>query len=184
MVQSEMGTSGRGAASLTVNNAIEDLHPVAVIMVGIAFGLRPDKQKLGEILVSKQLVSYEPGKVKGRKVIHRGDRVTCSTALLDKFRSGDLDWRGAKAHFGLMLSGEKLIDDLPFRDRLLAAEPEAGGVEMEGAGLYAAASDARADWILVKAICDWADGNKHDGAQPEAARNAAAFVLHVIQHGG
>jgi hypothetical protein len=40
------------------------------------------------------------------------------------------------------------------------------------------------DWILVKAICDWANGNKNDKAQPLAARNAAQFVLHVLQLGG
>jgi hypothetical protein len=40
------------------------------------------------------------------------------------------------------------------------------------------------DWILVKAICDWADGQKeHDrpARQKLAAKNAARFVLHVLQ---
>ncbi len=55
---------------------------------------------------------------------------------------------------------------------------------MEGAGLYVAAHDAKVDWILVKAICDWADGNKDDTAQALAARNAAEFVLHVLNLGG
>ncbi len=55
---------------------------------------------------------------------------------------------------------------------------------MEGAGLYAAASDAKVDWILIKAICDWADGNKDNKAQPIAASNAVNFVLHVISHVG
>jgi hypothetical protein len=55
---------------------------------------------------------------------------------------------------------------------------------MEGAGLYAAARDAKVDWILVKAICDWADGNKgadKDARQATAARNAAQFVLHTLK---
>lgn len=80
-------------------------------------------------------------------------------------------------HFGLVLSGEKLIDSLAYKKRLLALEPEAVGGEMEGAGLYAAANDAGVDWILVKAICDWADGTKNSAAQPQAARNAAELVL-------
>jgi hypothetical protein len=37
---------------------------------------------------------------------------------------------------------------------------------------------------LVKAICDWADGTKNDNVQSQAARNAAQFVLHVLQLGG
>jgi nucleoside phosphorylase len=183
MAQSEMGTATPGGALLTVRQAIEDLHPAAVIMVGIAFGLRPDYQHMGDILVAQQLMSYEPGKQKGR-FIPRGDRVTVSSALLGKFRSGDLDWDGAPVHFGLMLSGEKLVNDPTFRDRLLELEPEAIGGEMEGYGLYVAAGEAKVDWILVKAICDWADGNKDDKSQPLAAQNAAGFVSHVLQQGG
>ena len=134
MVQSEMGTSGPGAALLTVYKAIDALSPVAVIMVGIAFGTRPEKQQPGDILVSRQIQAYEPQKVTGENPVPRGDRVTASTYLLDKFRSGDLDWQGAPVHFGLILSGEKLIIDKNFRDRLLQLEPEAIGGEMEGAG--------------------------------------------------
>lgn len=96
MVQFEMGTVGPGAALLTTRNTIDDLTPTAVIMVGIAFGANPDKQQLGDILVSKQIQVYEPQKVKaGRRPIPRGDRVTASPRLLNKFRSGDLDWKGA-----------------------------------------------------------------------------------------
>jgi nucleoside phosphorylase len=90
----------------------------------------------------------------------------------------------AGVHIGLMLSGEKLIADEKLRSRLQKMEPEAIGGDMEGVGLYAAASEAKVDWILVKAICDWADGSKNDAAQPLAARNAADFVRHVIELGG
>ena len=114
----------------------------------------------------------------------RGDKVTASERWLDRFRSGDIDWQGAKRHFGLVLSGEKLINDPKFRKSLLKFEPEAIGGEMEGAGLYAAARDAKVDRILVKAICDWADGNKNDDAQELAARNAAQFIHHVLRLGG
>jgi hypothetical protein len=57
---------------------------------------------------------------------------------------------------------------------------------MEGAGLYAAAQRARVDWILVKAICDWAEhkGRSKRQRQLLAAQNAASFVLHVIRQGG
>lgn len=190
MVQSEMGTGGPGGSTLTVHKAIEALLPTAVIMVGIAFGLKPkdDKhpndQEFGHILVSKQIMAYEPQKIKGEKIIPRGDRVTCSTWLLGKFRDGDIDWPGAKVWFGLVLSGEKLVANKAFRSELLAIEPEAVGGDMEGAGLYSAASDAKTDWILVKGICDWADETKHDDFQHQAAQNAAEYVYHVIGLGG
>jgi len=218
MVQSEMGIAGLGAALLTVQKGIEALDPAAVIMVGIAFGVNPKQQRIGDVLVAGQLLVYEPqwvGQAKtGTLVLRpRGDRSAASSRLLDKFRSGVLDWRhpdpGAapqtaatseasqpastraeappQVHFGLILSGEKLIDNQDFRDQLLLIEPEAIGGEMEGAGLYVAAHDRKVDWILVKAICDWADGNKarnRKQRQQLAARNAAEFVFHVLQLGG
>jgi nucleoside phosphorylase len=185
MVQSEMGTTTPGGALLTVRKAIQDLQPQAVIMCGIAFGLHPDKQQLGDILVARQLQHYEPQKVDLKQgQIPRGDRATSAERLLDRFRSGDIDWRGASTHFGLVLSGEKLVNEPTFRDWLLKTEPEAVGGEMEGAGLYVATREAKVDWILVKAICDWADGTKNKDAQSQAARNAAQFVLHVLQLGG
>jgi hypothetical protein len=89
-----------------------------------------------------------------------------------------------KVCFGLILSGEKLVDNIDFRGQLREFEPEAIGGEMEGAGLYVACQDARVDWVLVKSICDWADGRKDqskDELQRNAAHNAASFVLHVLQ---
>src|SRR5579863_2033891 len=43
MVQCEIGTCGLAGATLVVYDGIKDLSPSAVIMVGIAFGLIPDK---------------------------------------------------------------------------------------------------------------------------------------------
>lgn len=184
MVQSEMGTATPGGALMTVHQAIQDLHPRAVILCGIAYGLRPDRQKPGDILIAKQIAYYEPQKVDIQHgQIPRGDRTTTSERLLDRFRSAELDWKGAPTHFGLVLSGEKLINDPDFRNWLIETEPEAIGGEMEGAGLYTAARNAKVDWILVKAVCDWADGKKDDAGQVFAANNAAQFVLHVLQLG-
>ena len=76
------------------------------------------------------------------------------------------------------------MDNLDFREQLRGFEPEAIGGEMEGAGLYVACQDQKVDWILVKAICDWADGHKaqdKDDHQQTAAANAAAFVLYALQ---
>ena len=185
MVQSEMGTATPGGALLTVRQAIQDLQPQAIVMCGIAYGLHPDKQRMGDILIARQLHYYEPQKVDiQRGQMPRGDRVTTTGRLLDRCRSVDLDWKGAKTHFGLVLSGEKLVNNPIFRDWLVENEPEAIGGEMEGTGLYVAARDANVDWIIVKAICDWADGTKNDKSQKLAARNAAQFVRQVLGLGG
>jgi nucleoside phosphorylase len=192
MVRSEMGAGGPSGSILTVSEGITELSPSSVIMVGIAFGVDPDKQQIGDILVSKQMLPYElqrigTGTDDELVIIPRGDRPSASPRLLDRFRDAELRWDGPKVRFGLVLSGEKLVDNLDFRNQLCKLGPEAIGGEMEGAGLYAAASLHKVDWILVKAVCDWADGKKHENKgqrQEEAARNAASFTIHVIEQGG
>nr|BBH93256.1 hypothetical protein KTA_14550 [Thermogemmatispora argillosa] len=192
LVRTQMGALGPGGATLAVSEAISKLRPKAVIMVGIAFGLRPDEQQLGDILVSQQLMSYEPQRVgvgAGGKmlVIPRGDRATASPRLLNRFQDLGLDWTEAKPHFGLLLSGEKLVDHPSLLKRLRDMAPEAIGGEMEGAGLYAVAMRENCEWIVVKAICDWGDGHKRENKaenQRRAAENAARFVLTVLGRGG
>lgn len=116
----------------------------------------------------------------------RGVRVEASTRLLKMARASVHDWAG-HVDFGLLLSGDKLINNRQFRDALLKLEPEALGGEMEGAGVYAAAQSFHTDWIIIKAICDWADGKKDEHKKErrdEAARNAVAFTFHVLGKGG
>jgi nucleoside phosphorylase len=192
MLRSEMGVSGPSGAISSILDAITDLSPSAVIMVGIAFGVDQGAQRIGDVLVSRQISYYEPQRVgtdaNGKPAEKaRGDRVSAAPRLLDRFRDGELRWTQSNVRVGLILSGEKLVDNLDFRSRLLQVEPEAIGGEMEGAGLYSAAYRKKVDWIVVKAICDWADGKKSDNKernQQIAAQNAAAFTIFVMEQGG
>ena len=184
LVLSEMGAGGLGGSQQSVGKAIAEIRPLAVVMVGIAFGMSEEHQAIGDILVSENLRLYELQRA-GTEIILRGDRPHASPRLLDAFRNNAyLHWHGADVRFGCVLTGEKLVDNLDFREQLRRFEPEAVGGEMEGAGLYTACQDAKVDWLLIKAICDWADGNKEVDRQPRqqlAASNAAAFVLHTLQ---
>jgi nucleoside phosphorylase len=196
-----MGSGTPGGALSAIGRAIDTLKPGAVVMVGIAFGVNPRQQRIGDVLVARQLSLYDLQRVgtgaEGQfEIVLRGDRPSAPGSLLEQFRHGALGWpptpqdaggQPPRVHFGLVLSGDKLIDHQDFSGQLLRFEREAIGGEMEGAGLYIAASERRVDWMLVKAICDWADGKKgrnKDQHQEHAARNAAQFTLHTIQQGG
>lgn len=191
LVRSEMGSDGVGAAVTTVRDAIAEVRPAAIVMLGLAFGVEPTRQSLGDVLISKQIQGYDlrrvgtDGKDGTPVVTMRGDRVSASPKLLDRFRTAGLTWTRARVSAGLLLSGQTLVDHVGYRDGLRALAPEAIGGEMEGAGVYAAAG--RIDWILVKAICDWADGEKHVdklARQTTAAENAAELVVAAIAQGG
>ncbi|HWS36433.1 MAG TPA: hypothetical protein VN408_27325 [Actinoplanes sp.] len=192
LTQTEMGSGGPSGSTLTVTEAIRALDPGAVVMVGIAFGIDEDRQRLGDVLVSQQLLAYELQRVGTRgnrqRLVPRGDRVSPSPRLLDRCRTAAVTWRECDVHFGLIVSGDKLVDNLAFRAGLVdLAGGEAQGGEMEGAGLYAAAHRNKVDWIVIKAICDWADGTKEverTGRQALAARNAANFLSHLLGQGG
>jgi nucleoside phosphorylase len=182
---SEMGSGGAGGMQQTVEKAIRALDPAAVIAVGIAFGVNEDDQEIGDILLSKQLRPYDLQR-QGEDIVLRDDKPSGSTWLLNHFkafaRSG---WKGATVRPGVILSGDKLIDNIDYRGQLLKLESEAIGGEMEGAGLYVSSHEHKVDWIVVKAICDWADGNKSTyktARQKEAAKNAAEFVRQAIEY--
>lgn len=187
MTQTQMGSSGLGASQQAIEKGIAALSPAAVIMVGIAFGVNEAKQKIGDVLVTKQLRPYDLQRVgthEGQpRIVLRGDKPPASPWLVNQLETAELSWEGATVRFGVVLTGEKLVDNLDYRDQLHSFETEAIGGEMEGTGLYVACHDKKVDWILVKAICDWADGNKaqdKEGRQALAAKNATSFVLYAL----
>lgn len=192
LVRSGMGTTGPAASTVTISEAIDHLEPTAIILTGIAFGVDPREQEIGQVLISEQVFSYGPQRSSTmpnnrHRRISRGDRALASPRLIDRFRDGEIGWTESKLSFGLILSGDMLIDNVNVRDELIKLEPEAIGGEMEAAGLYSIAVRKKIDWIVVKAICDWADGNKGENKevnQKLAARSAANFIFSVIRRGG
>lgn len=180
----EMGSNGAGSSQDAVARAIEALHPTSVIMVGIAFGMNASKQAIGTVLVAEQVVPYELQRVGPVTTLSRSPRPATSTRLRNFFKARRPSWSRSPLQFGPMLSGEKLVDNADFKALLLEACPEAIGGDMEGAGLFVAANEAKVDWIVVKAICDWADGLKSNPNKTEhqrlAAANAAAFVFDML----
>ncbi|MFC5637599.1 hypothetical protein [Streptomyces bullii] len=188
LVQCEQGSGGTRGAALVVSAVLDRLRPDFLVMVGVCWGLRPDKSRLGDVVVSCPLrlmdhVKVAQGPDGGTVTILRGDRVPPSDLLLDRLRAARVGWDDERAvHFALMLSSSVLSDDPSVARAYLEREPDGFAAEMEGGGGYAAAAKGRVEWILVKAIADWGVG-KTDTAQPAAARNAAEFVTHMIGTG-
>jgi nucleoside phosphorylase len=192
LTRCSMGAGGPGGPELTVAEAIGALRPTSVIMVGIAFGVNRREQRIGDVLLSTHVFDYDLERVgtdsKGSLArLSRGARPEASARLLSRFRMARLPPTGLWVREGIMLSGKKLIDNVDYRDSLRSICPEAIGGEMEGGGIYAAAARSNVDWIIVKAICDWADGAKQvqmSHRQRLAARNAALAVLRTLERGG
>lgn len=180
-----MGAISEGSVILATEQAQRIWKPKAIIMVGIAFGKDAEKQKIGDVLVASQIISYEPQRV-GEPVQHRGSIPPSNTTLLNRFENvhdwefPSVDGSPCNLKVGPILSGEKLIDDSEFKSALFKQFPQAIGGEMEGAGLCAASGRVGVAWILVKSICDWADGTKNDDYHPLAAAAAVSLIYKVL----
>ena len=182
---SEMGSGSVGAMQQTVDKAIRALAPGAVIAIGIAFGVNKKKQSIGHVLVSRQLRLYDLQR-SGKEINLRDDKPHATPRLINHFGLfAQTGWKGVAIKQGVILTGARLIDSIDYRDQLIQLEVEAIGGEMEGAGLYVSSHEHKVDWIVIKAICDWADGSKgykKDERQKQAAKNAAEFLIASLKY--
>lgn len=193
LVRSGMGAGGVEGSQFTTEDAIRDLTPEWTLMVGIAFGVDSDEQKIGDVLVPDRIVLYDHQRrgttEDGEETVeYRDPPGFPDSALRGRLREGARDFAAARVQFGPLLSGADLVDNLAHRDELVrgAADGKAIGGEMELTGVFSAAERQRHRWGAAKAICDFADGTKgvnKPSRQALAAKNAALFVRHVLDQG-
>lgn len=182
---------GVGASTIATigPEAIRDLRPDHTIIAGICYGLKPEEQQLGDVLVSAVIRGLDHAKFtqEGDHVLRhdRSERVEPSPHLHTVSRAAAREWQhesGVNVHFGEMLSWNNLVDARLVVESLRHRYPDAIGGEMEGAAFHAMARWAEIRGILIKAVCDWASG-KNDKHQEMAAANSARFVLHLVRVG-
>lgn len=181
MQPSMMGMLDPGSTPLMLMSVFRDLNPDYIIATGIAFGRESKGQKLGDILVSRQLVNYESRKESNENIYFRGDKVT--SPLLGRINGAIRSWKGANIHQGVVLSGNTLVNSKEFLTHLSKREPEYVGGDMESYGVYAVASMMGAQWIMIKGISDWGDGTKNDNFHKIALENVGKFIFYAIKTG-
>lgn len=164
-VQCAMGSISRASSIITVSNALIKLKSKVVIMIGIAFGVDETSQKIGDVFVAESIIPYNSKRVGKTQEVPRGIESQSSQILLNRFKNiknwehTTLQLKKSIIIFTRLLSGEELVDNLKHRNNLIAQYPYSKGGEMEGAGVYSACGN-KIDCILVKGICDFADGQK------------------------
>ncbi|OJW83941.1 MAG: hypothetical protein BGO69_09425 [Bacteroidetes bacterium 46-16] len=179
----DMGSSKTSGSTLIVKEAIDAIKFDFVIMLGIAFGLKQRKQRIGTILVSRELEDYESAKVSSDTTIQRGHNIPAGPTLLNRFDSASITYNKAEVEIGLFISGDKLVDDKELVDQLIKNFPEAIGGEMEGTGLQSSCHREQIEWIVIKGICDWGynkDVPTKEDDQLLAIRNACDFFIFTL----
>jgi nucleoside phosphorylase len=190
-----MGNISSAEASARV---ISTWNPRYILLVGIAGGVRSegDDLRLGDVLVPDQVIGYELGKIrpsdlKRRYEVYRPDPVLLATArglspqewalAITSARPGSPAGRIIpRAHFGPLLTGEKIVSDEAAIADVRSTWPKALGVEMESLGVAAAAYRSGCGFLTVKAVSDFADAAKNDEWQFYAAEAAARLAVAVL----
>lgn len=191
----EQGVTSPASMPL-VSQLVHDLSPIAVVMVGIAFGVNEQKQKIGDVLVSDKILPYDSQKILENKTEYKEVPKEVGFQLLNAFREYR-EWiyslpnsKQSKVYIGSILTGSKLVNNYKYRSQLLSdfEDYKPIGGEMEAQGIYSMCKlHGVTEWIIVKGICDW--GYKKNTPNKEAdqiiAANAAvAYCFHVFSRDG
>lgn len=187
-IRSNMGIGRPDGALLTTYDGLADINPQLILMLGIAFGVNDKEQKIGDVLISEKVFPYELVKVgtqdNAQLLINRNSRVYPDPDVINIFKNFELP--GYKVFSGTILSGNKLVDNIDYRNSLikLSNDEKVVGGEMESCGVaHAAQRFGASKWIIVKSVCDFGDGNKSvnkDKNQDVAAACAVEYCFNIF----
>ncbi len=174
-----------------VSILVQELQPVAVVMVGIAFGVNEHGQKIGDVLVSDKILPYDSQKILENTTQYKEIPKEVGFQLLNAFRE-HRRWvhnlpenKQSNVFVGSILTGSRLINNYKYRQKLIRdfAEYKPIGGEMEAQGIYAMCRlHSVTEWIIVKAICDWGynKGTPDMDTKQQIAAEAAVDYCHYI----
>ena len=152
---------GTAAALIAIKNAAEILHPKVALFVGICGTMKPTKAKLGDVVISAKLATYEVKEIRPDGTVeYGGSKPDVSRNMARLISSAADGWnppledprsRDIKVHHdAVMLSGSELVNYGPRREELADYFRDALGLETEGAGM-------RSITTVTNRVLSWAD---------------------------
>jgi tetratricopeptide (TPR) repeat protein/nucleoside phosphorylase len=186
-LQCVMGTRDAGSATLATNEAARCWMPRAVIMLGIAWGNEKKGMRLGDVLVASSVQDIDHVRV-GTSDTFRSPEAQAGPKLINRITNVDgwvfigRDGIRSTQRIGLLLSGDKLIANADFRDKLLRRFERAIGGEMEAYGVAQACRALGIEWAVTKGVCDWGDEGKDDSWQSTAAAAAVSLCAAALRN--
>ena len=167
----------QGGSANAVRSVLERFRPKLVVSLGVAFGIEPVNQQLGDVLLSSGIIPYDifnkdkDGEIKLRtddkfythEALHAWDVLLrnkmfsleselCRKSLINRELS--FTWK-----YGTMLSGGSVLSNEKKKQALILAAGNIGeeivGGEMEGTGVYFECKKPDIPCIVIKGICDW-----------------------------
>ncbi|MEO0458140.1 MAG: HEAT repeat domain-containing protein, partial [Cyanobacteria bacterium P01_A01_bin.114] len=180
-------------AALLAADTLNHWQPHAILMVGIAAAAGRDQQ-LGDLILGKDVYYYERGKATASGVLPEPVMYRSDATLWNRVTTTpnhDFDIHATRPDGtdifpnvspGVIASGEQVIAHAAARDDIAKGHRKIKAIEMEGYGVSAAAWQ-RFDpvrCLVIRALCDYADGEKNDDWHAYAAAVAAGFTKHFL----
>jgi len=167
-----------GGSANAVRSALERFRPKLVVSLGVAFGIEPEKQQLGDVILSGNVIPYDvfnkdtDGVIRLRnddkffthEALNAWNVLTRNSnfSLEEKIKRCSLINRelNFKWQYGTVLSGGSVLSNENKKQALLRAtimngEDKVIGGEMEGTGVYFECKKPDIPCIVIKGICDW-----------------------------
>jgi nucleoside phosphorylase len=181
-------TPGQALTAAFVTNAVSTWRPDNVLLTGIAGSLDPDRLKLGDVIVGRDILGYEVEDAVDSGFDIRKTYNQIDARHLDRMRAlvnlghPVTTWqdRGREAAAGLfpgeeprrpslfidaIATGNRVVKSRAFGEELQRVfEQKIGAVEMEARGLHQALylNAHRTDGLVVRGISDYADRDKSE----------------------
>ena len=188
------GHQGLSDATNVMTKLMNTFKPRYVIAVGICYGMDKVKTSPGDVIVSEHIVDATCLRVEDTLQL-RGGIPSAGATLLQVF-SSPVGYshtyqhdkkKSVEVHCSPFISRPDLVDNPDYKEQLKRLRVDALGGEMEGAGIMAAVKNASyvgVEAIIIKAICDWADGKKSKAAdwKPFSSHAAARYVHHQMNN--
>lgn len=109
---------------------------------------------------------------------HSGGKSCDKCDISEEVQREARDTTDPEIHYGIIASGNTLVKDAVFRDKIAKAYGEdCICVEMEAAGLM-----NYFPCLVIRGICDYADSHKNDRWQRYASATAAAFAKELLEY--
>ena len=134
----------KGSSSVVVLNAVKILRPKAVFNVGFCSGLDDKRVKLGDVVISKKLITYAPSKVTQDGIEECGISVPLKKHLAKVVQNANEGWEAplkdpgkleVEVHRdGVFLSGPEEVDNKERCGQLIKRFPQSVAIELEGEG--------------------------------------------------
>ncbi|MFJ1790905.1 5'-methylthioadenosine/S-adenosylhomocysteine nucleosidase family protein [Kitasatospora griseola] len=195
VVVTQSQSQGQRSAMGALENLRRHYAPKLLAVVGIGGGIHAEHARIGDVIVSTDVVYYENRKINpDGNVRHRGEHRQAPARVVHGVNAFFAHHRRPDSQEfdirqGPIGSGEAVIADRDaeerrylsqYNEKILAVDMEAGGLSQ-----YCQENLQGTDhhgWIVIRGISDNADAKKGHGFHELAARNAAHVLRLLLPH--